>query len=451
MKKGFLLSLIVCMPLACFAQEPLNVIQDEVNREIDKKIKQAQENESIKFITSEPTGGLTPEQMMQVKAPSESVLLKDFPYYLLGAAERRDSAFVKAPFTSLGFDRYEENNYEKDESYFYERYGFSSYNGKYPNITLATINKIESISSHICLMKHDDVAAWDIHRHMQYIMGSMTKHHINWCQTHQNYSMKGRDRLGILESIKCVKDNYTENGIYYTWTKISSNVASEVPDIIFLAHLDVEKTPIDSTLIDSVIAIHYNYGGGNITISQHVALSPDSAGCSELLSMKGKTILTTKGYAPINVDGVSGCTVLETLLGQIAFSYNALQHGNVYFVVCESKADMYSNTFHDTICNKLGCREETIMIALDGESKNSFLTTGDGLASKIITESAADNGYVWNARGIDISANMGSRSWSNIYCGKHAAHTSYEWLCVEELTDLVKITRSIVTKVAENK
>ena len=395
-------------------------------------------------------GGMTPAQTKQAIEKSKAATDRakfhgttkliantqpiKLPSLFSDLVEVRNIGFVKAPFSSPNFYYYPydyDSLYDSCEAYLSEKYGFGQYTGNYSNISLSIIDMIALYSRYAHEL--DKEAAWC----------TIAYYNSYFAKSHYNNTCAGCHLYSRNEPVVFQGEEHTEQGTYYNWAKIKSNVEQIVPDIVFVAHFDVERVSVDSAYNDSIISISYNYDESDIHIK-----TPQS---EELFSMKGNTIITSKGHAPINVDGVAGCTVLETLLGQVAFSYFKMQHGNVYFVVCGSKADMYSSAFHDTICNRLGCNEETIMIALDGDSKNSFLTTDTGLASKIITESAAENGYVWTARGIDIAAEMKGRSWSNIYCGKHAAHTPYEWLCVEELIDLVKITRSIVTKVTDSK
>lgn len=434
----FLLAMTICTSVCGQTVKPIK--QTDLQPKVQK--------EEIKI------GGLTPAQTKQAIEKSKAAtdrakfhgttklnanMQSIKPHSLFKKlVEVRNDGFVKAPFISPNFYYYPYNYdslYDSCEAYLSKKYSFGQYKGIYPNISLSIIDMIALYSRYAHEL--DKEAAWCT---LATPIAYFSKDHYN--NTCANSTLSNRE-----EPIVSHGENHTEQGAYYNWAKIKSNVEHVVPDIVFVAHLDVERVSVDSVYRDSIISVIYNYDGGDVLVTRG-SQPPQS---KEIFSVKGNTIITSNGHAPINVDGVAGCTVLETLLGQLAFSYYKMQHGNVYFVVCGSKADMYSSAFHDTICNRLGCNEETIMIALDGDSKNSFLTTDTGLASKLISESAAENGYVWTARGIDIAAEMKGRSWSNIYCGKHAAHTPYEWLCVEELVDLVKITRSIVTKVAESK
>ena len=456
MKRLVFLSIILCVSYAGFAQieTPWKRAEKEIERHRPPMPKPPKSEPIVtpnrdfpRETIIQPTG--TPIYADPVKI-SRPLGLPSEPL-----VEMHNVDFVKAPFSCGFYDA----GYIDREKLLIKKYGFDSYVGKYPNTALAVVDRVSSLSQSILwLKKENDVAAWDIEGRIFLMRLDIERHVDKWLQSASplkkyqlpSVSLNNRTNKEVMFTYTSGDDDYTEEKKYYTWAKIVSNVSYEVPDVVFLAHLDIKKAPIDSTYRDSVIAVHYNYNGDNIQISRQSMLSPDSAGCEGLFSMKGKTIITSKGYVPLNVDGVAGCSILETLFGQIAFSYDEIKHGNVYYVFCESKKDLRSPDFTNMIYNMFECKGKPIMIALDGDRNDAFFSTDTSNVSQIIVESAAENGYHWKAIKLNRVADIGPYSWSNIYCGKHAAHTPYEWLCVEELIDLVKITRSIVKKVANN-
>lgn len=124
---------------------------------------------------------------------------------------------------------------------------------------------------------------------------------------------------------------------FYVYVKIPSNLSASknktVPSLFFTAHLDV--TP-EAPGKDITPIVHFDYQGGDLTLSPGIVLSPSSPAGSRLNKLKGKTIVTTDGTTLLGADDKAGCTILVTLIEEL-INNPRIKHPDLYFMFSQNE------------------------------------------------------------------------------------------------------------------
>lgn len=123
----------------------------------------------------------------------------------------------------------------------------------------------------------------------------------------------------------------------YVYIKIPSNLSgtrkSEVPSIMFTAHLDVTPECEGRGISPQV---HRNYDGGDIVLSPGNVLNPRSPEGARLNLLRGKTIVTSDGTTLLGADDKTGITILTTVIEEIVRNPK-FRHPDLYFVFSQNE------------------------------------------------------------------------------------------------------------------
>ena len=124
---------------------------------------------------------------------------------------------------------------------------------------------------------------------------------------------------------------------FYVYVKIPSNLSASknktVPSLFFTAHLDVTPEAPGKGITPIV---HFDYQGGDLTLSPGIVLSPSSPAGSRLNKLKGKTIVTTDGTTLLGADDKAGCTILVTLIEEL-INNPRIKHPDLYFMFSQNE------------------------------------------------------------------------------------------------------------------
>lgn len=156
---------------------------------------------------------------------------------------------------------------------------------------------------------------------------------------------------------------------FYVYVKIPSNLSASknktVPSLFFTAHLDVTPEAPGKGITPIV---HFDYQGGDLTLSPGIVLSPSSPAGSRLNKLKGKTIVTTDGTTLLGADDKAGCTILVTLIEEL-INNPRIKHPDLYFMFSQNEdigraAYRYDSTIFDV--------RPDIVIDVDGGEPGVF-------------------------------------------------------------------------------
>lgn len=130
---------------------------------------------------------------------------------------------------------------------------------------------------------------------------------------------------------KDVKVTLSED--YYIYIDIPSNINKKVPSVLFMAHMDVTPEAPGKGIKPMV---HSNYDGGDLSLPAGITLSPNSAQCSHLKDLIGKTIVTSDGTTLLGADDKTGCAVLVSMVEEL-IKNPKFKHGRVMVALSQNE------------------------------------------------------------------------------------------------------------------
>ncbi|MGE4569029.1 MAG: peptidase T [Bacteroidales bacterium] len=111
----------------------------------------------------------------------------------------------------------------------------------------------------------------------------------------------------------------------YVMATIPSNIASEVPVLGFLAHVD---TSPDMPGVDVRPRIHHNYQGGEIVLNQEKQIVLSPAEFPGLLRYVGNTLITTDGTTLLGADDKAGVAAIMGMAEYLT-RHPEVKHGTI--------------------------------------------------------------------------------------------------------------------------
>ena len=151
----------------------------------------------------------------------------------------------------------------------------------------------------------------------------------------------------------------------YVYIDIPSNIKTNVPSIMFMAHLDVTPEAPGNGIKPIV---HENYDGGDINLPAGIVLSPNTPQGNHLKVLKGKTIVTSDGSTLLGADDKTGCAVLVSLVEELV-NNPKFKHGRVMIAFSQNEDVGKAAMRYDP--KVFGDRPD-VVIDLDGDSNELF-------------------------------------------------------------------------------
>lgn len=244
----------------------------------------------------------------------------------------------------------------------------------------------------------------------------------------------------------------SEDGCMYV--KFPATTTAKKPSLVFTAHLGAASNDGVEGAFNPIV--HRKYRGGDISLPSGIVLSPNAPQGQHLKNCVGKTIVTGDGVASFGVDGTTGCVVLMSLIDMIAAS-EPLAHGGLCFVFSPNAGVGTAAGRFEAQC--VGGNPD-VVIDVDGSVPDSY-SVEETVAGKHMQPTLSDiikNSYAFCGKTATlrserdgatsaVSVAKGALGDACVFSGQQAGHSAYEWTCVEDMLDMVKVLYGVIVQV----